>query len=269
MNGTPNQPDITFLDRPEVLRYVFHPHRTAPLKDIPGKRIGLTFQVDEKINVDGIMHLADVSSANILFFHGNGEMAADYSEIGQFYTDMGINFAVIDYRGYGTSGGIPTYSSMISDAHAIFHQFLELLSERRFTGPVFVMGRSLGSASALEIAANYGDLIKGLILESGFAHTYNLLTTLGADPRLLNPSKEALVSNLEKMKSVSAPVLFIHGEIDALIPASNSYDLYEAALSELKEMLMIPGAGHNTLLLIGLRDYMNAIASFIFKVLRL
>ena len=47
------------------------------------------------------------------------------------------------------------------------------------------MGRSLGSASALEIAAHYPEEISGLILESGFAHTYNLFMTLGIDPRLL------------------------------------------------------------------------------------
>ena len=269
MKEIPDLPDISFLDRPEILFFVFHPRIESPASDVPGVRQALSFPVDEGVSIGGAFYPAPETehAPNLLFFHGNGEVVADYDDIGPLYAELGINFAVVDYRGYGTSGGYPSYSDMIRDAHIIFHQFSDMLKEKGFCGPIFVMGRSLGSASALEIAANYPEDISGLILESGFAHTYNLLIRLGVDPRLLYPSKEHLVSNLENMKEFGGPLLIIHGEIDEIIPLSDGLDLYEASINEEKEMLVIRSAGHNTLMLLGLEDYMEAVGRFV-KVLR-
>ena len=48
----------------------------------------------------------------ILFFYGNGETAADYDNIAPIYNQVGLNFFVADYRGYGQSGGSPSFCSM-------------------------------------------------------------------------------------------------------------------------------------------------------------
>lgn len=266
MMNEPSLPDSSFLDRPEILMYLFYPRRSRPMTETPGTRSSLSFSMEDGTNVDGVMHLAGRSAPNILLFHGNGEVAADYDEIGPLYTRIGINFSVVDYRGYGTSGGSPSYSSMIGDAHQILQQFVDLLEESGLNGPLFLMGRSLGSASALELAMRRPDPIIGLILESGFAHTYQLLINLGVDPRLLDPSKEDMVSNLEKMKKVTQPVLIIHGETDEIIPVSDGLDLYRAARNEVKAILIVPGAGHNTLMLLGLEDYLGAIGSFVERI---
>ena len=37
--------------------------------------------MEDGTRVDGVMHMADKSSPNILFFHGNGETAYDYDDI--------------------------------------------------------------------------------------------------------------------------------------------------------------------------------------------
>jgi len=256
-------PDITFLDKPEILRCVFHPRKTEPVETIPERRLPFSLVVEDGISIGGIIFIAEKKAPNIIFFHGNGEVASDYINFGPFFIDYDMNLAVVDFRGYGTSGGVPTYSAMIKDAHVVFHKLIEHLKEIGLEGPVFVMGRSLGSASALEIAACYPSQILGLIVESGFAHTYNLLVRLGVDPDILNPALEASVSNLEKMKNVEIPVLFIHGERDVIIPVGDCLDLLEATKNENKGILVIPGAGHNTLMLVGLKNYMEACVCFI------
>jgi alpha-beta hydrolase superfamily lysophospholipase len=265
----PNRSDASFLDRPEIIRCVFYPRRTGPTPKIPGRLHPLSFPVDEGVNINGAMHLAEKSAQdapNILFFHGNGETVADYDEIGPLYSEREINFAVVDYRGYGTSGGSPSYSAMTTDAVCVFPQYLDCLAECGLSGPVFVMGRSLGSSPALDLAVRFGDRISGLILESGFAHTYQLLEKLGVDPRYLDGSGERLVSNLEKMKKVRLPVLLIHGENDEIIPLSDGQELFKAASHRVKEILVIPRAGHNTLLVLGFREYMEAVTRFIKRV---
>jgi fermentation-respiration switch protein FrsA (DUF1100 family) len=269
----PGRSEISFLDRPEITRCVFHPRRTGRSPEIPGRLHPISFLVDEDVNIDGAIHLAEKSAQNapnVLFFHGNGETVADYDEIGSIYSERGINFTVVDYRGYGTSGGSPSYSAMTTDAVRIFPQYLDCLEELGLKGPVFVMGRSLGSSPALDLAVQFQDQISGLILESGFAHTFRLLEKLGVDPRYPGGSreKERLVSNLEKMNKVMLPVLVIHGEADEIIPLADGQALFEAASHLVREILVIHLAGHNTLLILGLEEYMEAITRFIERVRR-
>jgi putative phosphoesterase len=171
--------DYRQLDRPDVLAAVFHPrpsfrHGQAaeaviPIPVAPGVVIGSRF------------HITSTASPSILFFHGNGEIVSDYDDLGPLYNDIGINFIVADYRGYGDSTGRPTVSHMMTDCHAIFDFTTRKLAEDAITGPLFIMGRSLGSASALELAVTCPDRIGGLIIESGFAHIAPLLELLGVD----------------------------------------------------------------------------------------
>jgi len=265
--------ELSFLDLPEITAVVFHPRRTGPTQKVPGRMYRLSFLVDGGVNIDGAIHLAErgaQDAPNVLFFHGNGETVADYDEIGPLYGERGLNFAVVDYRGYGTSGGSPPFSAMTADAVRIFSQYQDRLEELDLSGPIFVMGRSLGSSPALDLAVRFQEMISGLILESGFAHTFGLLERLGVNPRYLDGSreKEWLVSNLEKMKKVMHPVLIIHGEKDEIIPISDGLALFGAAGHRVREILVIPRAGHNTLLILGFEEYMEAIVRFIERVRR-
>ncbi|MCK7530646.1 MAG: hypothetical protein MZV63_06165 [Marinilabiliales bacterium] len=47
----------------------------------------------------------------MLLFHGNGEIVADYDEIAGAYRELGAALLVVDYRGYGRSGGEPLLST--------------------------------------------------------------------------------------------------------------------------------------------------------------
>jgi len=253
---------VSFLDDYRILSHIFYPRNVIGGESSVGREI-VSFWMENGVKIDGIMYLAGVSAPNILFFHGNGEIAYDYDDIGPVYNDLGINFLVVDYRGYGTSSGQPTYSGMFADANRIFAGFCSLIKERGMGGNVFVMGRSLGSAPAIELASMYRDVIAGLIVESGFANTYNLLKRLGVDPRLLDPLKEDLVSNMEKIKKVLVPILVIHGELDEIIPLSDGLDLCKGAASKDKNLIVIPRANHNTLFLRGPELYFRSVANFI------
>ncbi len=101
------------------------------------------------------------------------------------------------------------------------------------------MGRSLGSASALELAANFGDDISGLVIESGFAYALPLLRLLGVNTERLGITEEKGFNNIAKIKKYSGPLLVIHAEKDHIIPFSDGRALYEACPSTRKEFLEI------------------------------
>ena len=67
---------------------------------------------------------------------------------------------------------------MMRDCHIIFDYVKTWLHQHNYPGPLILMGRSLGSASVLELAFHYQDRVDGLIVESGFAYVSPLLRLL-------------------------------------------------------------------------------------------
>jgi pimeloyl-ACP methyl ester carboxylesterase len=221
--------------------------------------------VDKGVAVSGRLHRANLTGPTVLFFHGNGEIASDYDGISPLYTGLGINLLVVDYRGYGSSDGQPTASHLLADAVQVYEQTGSLLVEHELkTTRLFVMGRSLGSAAAIEIARHAGRGIAGLIIESGFADTLPLLATLGLRWELEGAGETRNgFGNLDKAAQVHRPTLIIHGEEDRLIPIENAHALYEHSGAVDKRLVTIPRAGHNDLLFTGQKPYSEALRAFI------
>ena len=259
--------DYSKLDAPQVLNVLFHPRpEVIGDEEIDATRDFL-IPINDDVFIGTRFHLKGDSAPTILFFHGNGEIVADYDDMGRIYNDMGLNFIPVDYRGYGRSTSNPTVTSMMRDAHVIFEWVRNRMTENGHKGSFMVMGRSLGSASALELAAHYPDLMDGLIIESGFSHVIPLLELLGIHIEALGIKEDEGSRNIDKIKSFHKPTLIIHAEYDHIIPFSQGQDLYDASPAEDKKMLKIPRADHNTLFQYGITEYLNAIKEFIDKIL--
>ena len=261
------QIDYSALDIPQVLNVLFHPRPEFFNDEESGTGRDFLIPIDDDVYIGARFHLKGDSAPSILFFHGNGEIVADYDEMGRIYNDMGLNFIVADYRGYGRSTGNPTVTSMMKDAHVILEWVQNWMTQNGHKGPFMVMGRSLGSASALELAAHYPDRMDGLIIESGFSHIIPLLELLGLQTETLGIKEEEGSRNIDKIKSFHKPTLIIHAEYDHIIPLSQGQDLYEASPAEVKRMLKIPRADHNTIFYYGMSEYLNAIKEFVDKIL--
>ncbi len=254
--------DYTEMDREEILNFVFHPRQEIMIPDLSLETKDIMVPVADDISVHGMWFFKDKLSPTILFFHGNGEIVSDYSDIGILYNKVNINFFIIDYRGYGRSEGRPTVTSMLKDSTAVFNFVKTQLKEDGVTGPLIVMGRSLGSASALEIASKYENRFDGLIIESGFAHTVPLFNLLsGGVPGSFNENHG--FHQIEKITQFAKPLLVIHSEYDHIIPFSDSEDLISACKTEHKKHVKIPNANHNTIFQEGLSQYMGEVKNFI------
>ena len=251
--------DYSHLDRPEIIRYLFHPRGEYYGMETPSNATDVLIPVEGDVVIGGRFHIAEQTGANLIFFHGNGEIVADYDEMGPVYNRMGINFLAVDYRGYGRSTGTPTITAMMRDCHEIFEFSLEWLRDKGCTGPLIAMGRSLGSASALELASHYKDRMSGLIIESGFAYAGPLLRLLGINPEAIGFKEEKGFRNLAKIKTWDKPALIIHAEHDQIIPFAEGQALYEACPSSEKTLLKIPFADHNDIFARGLREYLREV----------
>ncbi len=251
--------DYSPLDRPEILMTLFHPRRDWEEGDAMDHKSDIQIPVEESIYVGAREHFHAKNAPTILFFHGNGEIVSDYDDLAPFYTGKGINFLPVDYRGYGRSTGSPTVSNMMGDAHTIFDFIEKRRKNSHHTGPLIVMGRSLGSASALELAFHYQDRIEGLIIESGFAFAEPLLELLGVNTGALGLQEKNWFHNTTKIKDFLKPTLVIHAEHDHIIPFLDGQTLFDACQAADKRLLKIPGANHNNILALGLSEYMEAV----------
>jgi pimeloyl-ACP methyl ester carboxylesterase len=248
------------LDDEQFSRTLFHPRK----EDWGYSPAGVITETQcSGASVCGYLHKCHSSDTLLLFFHGNGEVAADYDALSSIYTDCGASFWAVDYRGYGRSTGMPSFSRMLKDAEAIFDDIprVSRVSGIQFYR-VIVMGRSLGSASAIHLAAIRTGKIHGLILDSPYAHGPALIERLGG-PRIPANAIKGFQDNIDLMCKCTMPTLIIHGTQDFIIQIEEAVALQEACPSQTKRLVKISGAGHNDLLSVGFRQYCESLKKHI------
>lgn len=194
----------------------------------------------------------------LLWFHGNaGNMGNRVELAALFHRELKINLLMIDFRGYGRSGGRVTEKGTYQDALAAYDHLLT----RPDIEPsgIIVYGQSLGAAVAVELAVQRS--AGGLILEGPFVSIREMAKLsfpwlpVG---RLLSTQYEIL----SKVARVRAPLLLIHGDEDEVVPYEQGRKVFEAARPP-KILYTVHGGGHNDLPARGGRGYIESIGRFI------
>lgn len=253
------------LDHPEILSFIFHP-RQEEKHSLPEKYKDFDVEIENNTVIGCRLFIHDANSPTILYFHGNGETVSDYDPIATLYNEVGLNIIVATYRGYGWSTGTPTVQTMIDDCKPILESCKQTCEKYNLSGPLFIMGRSIGSVPAIELAHQFTDAFKGLIIESGFADTLPLLTNMG-----LNISDHSLLEedgfgNRDKIASITIPTLILHGAADEIIPVHQAERLQSFSGARTKKFFVVPGADHNSVLSAGGKHYFTTIKGFIDEI---
>ncbi|MDA1045274.1 MAG: alpha/beta hydrolase, partial [Verrucomicrobia bacterium] len=225
----------TIFDTPTVLGVIFHPRSDAR----PNDEKDFQIPIGDGVSLGARLHISANNDPLLLFFHGNGEIASDYDDIAPTYNGMGLNLLIVDYRGYGRSGGTPTVATLLSDAKTVFQQLPALLEANGMApAALYIMGRSLGSACAIEIASQVGNGIAALIIESGFAYPVQLIERLGGG--IIGASEDSgkgPLGALSKMATIQVPTLIIHGQRDWIIPITDAHALHYHAGAKNKKLV--------------------------------
>ncbi len=92
--------NISKLDRPEILRLLFFPRPEDPWQaQLPDQCEEVSIPVAPVVALGARFFFSRRNAPNLLFFHGNGEIVGDYTDLGQIYQSMGMHFIPVDYRG--------------------------------------------------------------------------------------------------------------------------------------------------------------------------
>ena len=250
--------DYGLLDRAGAAQLIFHP-RPDPGPP-PRGASDHEIEVEPGVAIAARFYARGEAHPTVLYFHGNGEVMGDHDGIAQFYHEAGLNLLVAEFRGYGKSGGRPSVAALVADARPAAEYATALLAERGYDPRMFVMGRSLGSQPALEVASRASEYVRGLIVESGAASMRRLIERYD----LASDQAIALAEGHEaKIRSIRLPALLIHGEWDELVLLDQAAGLYDLLEGTQRDLVVIPGAGHNDILWVGRRQYFEAICAFV------
>ncbi len=253
-------PDYSYVDQPYFLQTLFYPR--PDYSRPPINAFDLLIDTADQVRISLRFYAGAKEWPWILYFHGNGEVVSDYDDLAPLYFAQEINLVVADYRGYGASTGTPDFTSMVGDAHHIYNAVKDELNKRNYNSHLYVMGRSLGSISALELAYHYQEDLKGLIIESGFASVNRLIYHLG----IMNPNTyldQIEQECLDMIAEIKIPALIIHGEADNLVLPEEGQLVYKNLGSRDKKMLIIPRAGHNDVIIRDIPKYFTAIKKLV------
>jgi len=193
-----------------------------------------------------------------LYLHGNAGNVTHRGSHILAVAEAGSSILVIDYRGYGKSTGRPSEAGIYADARAAYDW---LRGRGRPPERIVAHGESLGTAVAVELAVRVP--VAGVVLEAPFSSAGDVAGTILP---VLGPLLVRSFRSIEKIGSLRAPLLVIHGERDGIIPIELGRRLFEAA-PEPKEFWAVAGAGHNDLVEAGGAEYVTRLGRFYRRLL--
>lgn len=255
----------------EVLerQLIYFPTRVA--EDAPVPRVAgasrveeVWLETDDGVRVHGIHAIRDDAIAELIFFHGNAGNLYDRLDNVAMLVRSGFSVLIIDYRGYGKSEGTPSEEGLYADGEAALRHVARTRGVE--PGRIVLFGRSLGSTVAIELGTRVA--VGAIIIESGFTSARDLAGVhYSWVPGMLLRSMTHEFASLSKVPRLRAPVLYVHGNADSIVPMRMGRQLYEAS-SEPKEWYEIAGAGHNDTWFVGGPTYFERLVDFVERHVR-
>jgi fermentation-respiration switch protein FrsA (DUF1100 family) len=157
----------------------------------------------------------------LLYFHGNYDVVDTGWWIAAHAVPRGVTTLVMEYRGYGRTGGQPSEAALVADGVALH----DWLAARPEVDParIVLQGLSLGGGVATAVAAQRPPA--ALVLECTFTSIPDLAWRRGLPGWLCRSRFETD----RLLPTLSTPIAIFHGRYDETIPVACGRRLHELA----------------------------------------
>ena len=179
---------------------------------------------------------------------------------------LNVNVLMVEYRGYGESDSVPPSEAGLKlDAEAALRFILK--HPKINAASIFLFGRSLGGAVAFHLA-HYAEQqqlpLAGVIVENTFTNIADMVDQLMP---FIAPLKLLVLrirwDSLSIVPSLNAPVLYLAGARDELVPHSHMLRLHKStSISRLNKLHIVKDGTHNETWQHGGQQYWEAMRSF-------
>jgi len=185
----------------------------------------------------------------VIYFHGNGGNRALSHRLETYqvlYEGLSANVVTFDYRGFADSEGVPSEEGLVRDARAVWDW---TVAQGADPARIALLGHSLGSGVATRLALELqkqGFPPQALILQAPYTSIPELVFDFRPIewfpmPAPLSPLRvfqelawgvlETHLDTKTHIKSLTCPVLILHGKTDLQIPAQHSRILFDSLVS--------------------------------------
>ncbi len=217
------------------------------------------FETSDGVKIHGWWVLKEGSPLVTLFLHGNAGNITHRAARIQEIIAAGSSVLMLDYRGYGKSGGRPSEQGLYRDSEA---GFVYLFGKGYRADQIILHGESLGTAVAIDLA--FRRPCAALILEAPFTSAGDVAGTIVP---FIGPLLIRSFNSLPKIRWIRVPKLFMQGDRDEVVPLRLGQELFAAAQGS-KTFWVIPGAGHNDILGTAGAEYRHRLSAFYESLLR-
>ena len=193
--------------------------------------------------LSGLLFSVKAPKGLVFFLHGNGGSLAGWGGVAATYTRLGYDVFLLDYRGYGKSGGrISSQAQLLDDVEVAYNQLKAGYAEQS----IIIAGYSVGTAPAAWLAARHRPRL--LLLHAPYYSMADMAAhTIKLWPILPGWLLRYPLATKEFVQRVSIPVVLFHGDHDEVIPYSSSARL-KSLLKTDSQLITIKNGHHNNLL---------------------
>lgn len=175
----------------------------------------------------------------VLYLHGNGGALVHRAARFRALVAGGLGLLAIDYRGYGGSTGSPSEAGLRIDAETAY----AFAVARSRPDRIAVWGESLGTGVAVALAAKHP--VGHLVLEAPFTSAADVAALRYPWVPVHWLMKDQFRSD-ERMASITAPLLVLHGARDQVVPIALGERLFGLARGP-KRFIRFPEGEHEDL----------------------
>lgn len=227
---------------------------------IPAERTEVvSFPAEDGTVLSGVWAHQDPPAPPMIFFHGNtGNIDSSWDRAETYWAWGRHDVFLVDYRGYGTSEGTPSYEGVIEQDGLAAVQYV---AATKGVDPATIpwIGHSLGAS----VASHTNDEIdaQSVVLESMFASADAIAddgTTLDLPAGWFF---EDPFDNVAAVADLQAPLLVVHGQDDDYILVEYAQRVYDAA-PDPKELWTPDGVDHSDIIDVMPVEYHDRITAF-------
>ena len=203
----------------------------------------------------------------LLEFPGTASRAEDSTDfVEACWSDCCVEIWAVNPPGYGNSTG----TASLKKLPAMAERALEAIRKTSETVPVIVAGGSLGSVSALYLAARYS--VEGVLVQNPPALREVILAASAWwqfrwAKQLIAAQIPAELDSLVNAGKATAPAVFVTAQQDDIVPASIQEQIVDAYNGLLK-VLSLPDADHDTPLGEDDLEQLRSLASWLYDAAR-
>ncbi|PWE18651.1 alpha/beta hydrolase [Marinicauda salina] len=174
---------------------------------------------------------------HIVYLHGNRRALWRRARFFRMFLAAGWGLTALAHRGFNGSTGRPSEKNNVRDAILVCDRLAEAGVD---LSKLVVYGESLGSGTAVQVAV--ARPVGGVILHAPYDSFRDIVRSRTAFllPRLVFRDR---YDSIRQIAGVTAPILWIHGDDDRLIPLARGRRLYDAAPGP-KYAALVKGANH-------------------------